>query len=76
MSSTPSTDGPDELGLVEPAASTEPRRRRGPAPYRLSLVLVAVLAGSALFVGGYSLGAHVATTPGTPTDEETRFGPF
>ena len=31
---------------------------------RLSLLVVAVLAGSALFLGGFSLGAHVATTPG------------
>jgi len=76
MSSTLNADGPSELELAEPTASPEPRRGRGPAPYRLSLVLVAILAGSALFVGGYSLGAHVATTPGTPTDEETRFGPF
>ena len=70
MSSMPNTDGPDEL------ESAAPRRRRYVTPHRLSLVLVAVLAGSALFVGGYSLGSHVATTPGTPTDEETRFGPF
>jgi carboxyl-terminal processing protease len=76
MSSTPNADGPDDLEFAAPAAPSDPRPRRGGAPYRLSLVLVAVLAGSALFVGGYSLGAHVATTPGTPTDEETRFGPF
>ena len=37
---------------------------------------MAILAGSALFVGGFSLGSHVSTTPGTPADEETRFGPF
>ena len=76
MSSTPRQAGPDELELAAPASSSRPRPRRGLAPYRLSLVLVAILAGSALFVGGFSLGAHVATTPGTPTDEETRFGPF
>jgi carboxyl-terminal processing protease len=80
MSSTPNTDGPDELESAAPAdsapAASSPRRGRFVAPHRLGLILVAVLAGSALFVGGYSLGAHVATTPGTPTDEETRFGPF
>jgi carboxyl-terminal processing protease len=52
------------------------RRTRGVAPSRFSLILVAILAGSALFMGGFSLGAHIATTPGTPADEETRFGPF
>ena len=51
-------------------------RRRDVAPSRISLMLVAALAGSALFVGGYSLGAHVATTPGTPANQEARFGPF
>ena len=90
MSSTPIEDGPDELGspaadataTLEPAATepaaTEPasRRPRRVVPSRLGLILVAILAGSGLFVGGFSLGAHVATTPGTPADEETRFGPF
>jgi carboxyl-terminal processing protease len=51
-------------------------RQRSVAPSRFGLVLVAILAGSALFIGGFSLGAHIATTPGTPADEETRFGPF
>jgi carboxyl-terminal processing protease len=60
-------------------AETSPsgrRGRRGVAASRVSLILVAILAGSALFVGGFSLGSHVATTPGTPASEETRFGPF
>jgi carboxyl-terminal processing protease len=52
------------------------RRRRSLAPSRFSLILVAVLTGSAIFVGGFSLGAHVATTPGTPSDEEARFAAF
>ncbi|MGZ3434277.1 MAG: hypothetical protein ACXVA7_21140, partial [Isosphaeraceae bacterium] len=42
-------------------AGTEAGRRRGLAPSRFSLILVAVVAGSALFVGGFSLGARVAT---------------
>ncbi len=50
--------------------------RRGVAPSRFGLILVAIVTGSALFVGGFSLGAHVATTPGTPADQESRFGPF
>ena len=56
---------------VRPAA-----RRRGVAPSRFSTILVAILAGSALFVGGYTLGTHVAATPGTPADQEARFGSF
>jgi carboxyl-terminal processing protease len=70
-----------EAGTDERIADTAPvraapRRSRGVAPARFSLILVAILGGSALFVGGFSLGAHIATTPGTPADEETRFGPF
>jgi carboxyl-terminal processing protease len=39
-------------------------------------VLVAVLAGSALFVSGWSLGRQAALTPGTPPDEAAAFQPF
>ena len=54
----------------------ERSRRRSVAPSRFSFLLVAVLTGSALFMGGFTLGAHVATTPGTPADQETRFAAF
>jgi carboxyl-terminal processing protease len=63
----------EELGDFRPP---RPRRRRTLDPSRLSLLLVAVLAGAALFVGGFSLGSRVATTPGTPASEEARFAPF
>jgi carboxyl-terminal processing protease len=70
----PATDGPDS---ASDQTNDRPRPgRRNEAPSRISLMLVAALAGSALFVGGYSLGAHVATTPGTPANQEARFGPF
>ena len=64
---------PAEFSPETPAPAP---RRRGLASSRLSLVLVAIMAGSALFIGGFSLGAHVASTPGTPADQEARFGPF
>ena len=74
--------GPGSVSAPEPGggvssetAPPAPRPRRL-APRRFSLVLVALLMGAGLFVGGYSLGAHVASTPGTPANEETRFGPF
>ena len=67
-------DAPVEMAAL--AATTASPRRRRVAPSRVSLVLVAVLAGGGLFMGGFTLGAHVATTPGTPADQETRFGPF
>jgi carboxyl-terminal processing protease len=52
------------------------RGQRTAAPSRVSLVLVAILAGTALFMSGYSLGSRVATTPGTPASEEARFEAF
>lgn len=42
----------------------------------LTLALVAVLAGSVLFVSGFALGSLKATTPGTPVDEAAAFQPF
>jgi len=51
----------------------EPRR----IPFlAISIALVAILAGSALFLSGYSLGRRAATEPGTPTSEEEAFQPF
>jgi carboxyl-terminal processing protease len=66
---------------TEPPAATEPgspgnrtRRRVGLVP--IAIALVAVLAGSALFVSGFALGSLKASTPGTPTDEQAAFQPF
>jgi carboxyl-terminal processing protease len=67
---------PDENRDSANIAPEAPRRRRGVSSSRISLILVAILSGSALFVGGFSLGSLVATTPGTPANQETRFGPF
>ncbi|MDP9483106.1 MAG: S41 family peptidase [Chloroflexota bacterium] len=57
----------------------------GPSPARpatrpgliaLALAVVAVLAGSALFLSGFALGSLRATTPGTPVEEQAVFQPF
>jgi carboxyl-terminal processing protease len=42
----------------------------------LALAVVAILAGAALFLSGYSLGRQDATTPGTAADEQELFQPF
>jgi carboxyl-terminal processing protease len=83
---SPNTDGVDRSESPEaPEAETadgwtqsvpERRRPRTIDTGRLSLVLVAIMVGAALFVGGYSLGAHVATTPGTPASQDAQFAPF
>ena len=60
----------------EDAAGRRARPARTFEPSRLSLFILAILIGSALFVGGYTLGSRVSTTPGTPATEEARFAPF
>jgi carboxyl-terminal processing protease len=42
----------------------------------LALAIIAILAGAALFLSGYSLGRQDATTPGTGADEQELFAPF
>src|SRR3954453_6979194 len=67
---TPPTDGVPALTSPPP-----PRRRRVPL-LSVSIAIVAVLAGSALFMSGYSLGRHAAGDPGTPPSESDAFQPF
>jgi len=78
MSSAPT---PEESPALDPSVDdltlpVERSRRRSVAPSRVSFLLVAILTGSALFMGGFTLGAHVSTTPGTPADQEARFAAF
>jgi len=67
-------DTPLAPGSDAPAAERRRGRRNGVA--LVAGVLVAVLAGSALFVSGWSLGRQAALTPGTPPDEAAAFQPF
>src|SRR6478752_2523304 len=56
-----------------PPRPVEPRR----TPFlAISIALVAVLAGSALFLSGYSLGRQAASEPGTPPSQSEAFQPF
>ena len=55
-------------------SAARPRTRSG--LLALALAVVAVLAGSALFLSGFALGSLRATTPGTPVDEQAEFQPF
>lgn len=71
-----------------PVAGTQPLRRAGGVPASgagtsrrtnalvVAMAVVAVLAGSALFASGWTLGRLSAETPGTPADEAARFQPF
>jgi carboxyl-terminal processing protease len=59
-----------------PAAAAAPPPRRRSSALLVAVAIVAVLAGSALFVSGWSLGRQSALTPGTPADEVDAFQPF
>lgn len=64
-----------EPGAAAPSASpARPGRRTGVAIVAMSLI--AVLAGGALFLSGWTLGRQTAMTPGTPADETQLFQPF
>lgn len=62
---TPDRSGPD---VVSPRTDRWARR--------VGIALVVVLAGVSIFFAGFTLGAHVATTPGTPASLEQEFSPF
>ena len=76
----PPLAAPDQPPLVPPvpplAATGSGGRGRGPSGVMIALAVVALLAGAALFLSGYSLGRKDATTPGTPATEEEAFQPF
>jgi carboxyl-terminal processing protease len=86
---TPSPEArePSRSGPPPPPATAPPAYdvRVGPvwgSPSRrspvvgLALALVAVLAGSALFMAGFSLGVHRGSQPGTPSSDDQLFKPF
>ncbi len=61
--------------MAQPAGAAGPGARRSRF-VPIAIALVALLAGSALFVSGFSLGALKSSTPGTPADEQAAFQPF
>ncbi len=50
--------------------------RRGAPVLALSIALVAILAGGALFMSGYLVGQRLADQPGTPAGRADSFQPF
>jgi carboxyl-terminal processing protease len=60
---------------ADPGAG-RPSARRAIGPLQLAIATVAILAGAALFLSGFSLGARTATTPGTPASDAALFAPF
>ena len=68
----PSSPSTSAVPLNHPAA---PARRAIPF-LAISIVLVATLAGSALFMSGYTMGRQTAAEPGTPRSDANAFQPF
>jgi carboxyl-terminal processing protease len=60
---------------VTPVSGPAPRRRRVPV-LTIAMALVAVLAGGALFMSGYTLGERRQQQPGTPATDDEAFQPF
>lgn len=59
---------------VLPPADDRPGRRL--PILQVAIALVAVMAGGALFMSGYSMGRQGAVEPGTPVSQDEAFRPF
>jgi carboxyl-terminal processing protease len=65
-----------DLPLTASAPTAVPLTRRRLRALPLSIAVVVVLGGAALFTSGYSMGRQSAVQPGTPAFEEGAFVPF
>lgn len=75
----PTADQDPVLSLDVPVIAVSPLepiagRRMRALP--LAISVVTILAGSALFMSGYSMGRQAAVQPGTPASEDGAFEPF
>jgi carboxyl-terminal processing protease len=73
------TPEPIQEPLTAPPAATpdgQPVARRRLPLLSISIAIVAILAGSALFVSGYTAGRRSAADPGTPASDAGAFQPF
>jgi carboxyl-terminal processing protease len=66
---------PAPVNTNAPLTQPPPRKRRLPV-LPLAIVLVAILAGGALFMSGYTMGRQLALEPGTPPAATDQFEPF
>ncbi len=72
----PATERADHAVEPMPIIPIGEPPRRGRFVFGAAIVLVAVLAGGALFMSGYSLGLRNLEQPGTPPTLEAEFQPF
>ena len=73
--SSPGPTGLVDQPVLVPVLPPSVERRRG-FPFAISLVLVAVMAGGALFLSGYQMGRDAAAAPGTAASEVDAWKPF
>jgi carboxyl-terminal processing protease len=66
----------DAQVAVAPVLEPKPPGRRRIRLLPVSVAVVAVLAGSALFLSGYTMGRQAAAEPGTPVTDSEAFQPF
>jgi carboxyl-terminal processing protease len=76
-----SAAGPATGYLQPPVAIPSPSMpgaaaRRGPSILAVAVAVVAILAGSALFMSGVLVGQRLDAQPGTPTSRADQFQPF
>ena len=67
---------PAGYDLPPARVTVEPAPRRRVPTLAIAIALVAILAGGALFMSGYTLGQRRATQPGTPAGDDAAFQPF
>jgi carboxyl-terminal processing protease len=74
----PETELPDRLDVPpDPPLIPPPSRTGRSMPILpIAIVVVALLAGGALFMSGYTMGRQTALEPGTPVSEDAAFRPF
>ena len=80
---TPAPTGLLDLGADQPVLQPvlppvfpPPVERRRGWPFAISMVLVAVMAGGALFLSGYQLGRDASGAPGTAASDREAWQPF
>jgi carboxyl-terminal processing protease len=72
----PPTGAPDRLPSVAPVTPIPERPPRRLPFVPISIILVAIIAGSALFLSGYTMGRQAGSDPGTPASDGAAFQPF
>ena len=72
----PETDHPERPDVPVTQPVIPPPTRRSVPILPMAIVVVALLAGGALFMSGYTMGRQTALEPGTPVSEDAAFRPF